>query len=219
MAECPYCGGTFVRPNLAADLDSNHIEVEGRRVRVPPINCELFYVLVNAYPMSARPEIIDAAIWGTASGPEGIRKTVLIVAHEVRKALTGTGWTVRSTQRSKYQLVRVGRRDKAGGCPYCGGEYEQPPLRADMDRFFIEAGGHRVKAEPRVCGVFAALAANQTSTLSDERLAVHIWGAIGCPGDLRATIHVYIWKLRKALTGTGWAVKNFSGDGYRLLAA
>ncbi|MGH8878996.1 MAG: AfsR/SARP family transcriptional regulator, partial [Stackebrandtia sp.] len=78
------------------------------------------------------------------------------------------------------------------------------------------AGGRRVDIGPaKQRGVFAILAAEATGVVPTDRLEHHTWGDAP-PKDARRTLHVYLTRLRRALSGIEGLSLARHGGGYVL---
>lgn len=104
--KCPYCGGEYDPPELRADLDTNHIEVNGERIKAPPKAVEMFSELLSSYPGVAYKERMILRVWGYDGGPEDV-SIVSVYMSMLRRFLTGKGWRIDNHQPGKYCLRRT----------------------------------------------------------------------------------------------------------------
>ncbi len=100
-------------------------------------------------------------------------------------------------------------------CPYCGGPYDPPPLKTDLDRNRIYINGHPVKVLPGVAEVLDVLLNDFPNSVTATRLIDRLWGATGGPDTAENVVKVYISKLRKCLEQSDWRVVNGRRTGGR----
>lgn len=103
--ECPCCGQQLsAEMPLRLDLGTNTIFVRGRAISLTPKAAEFAAVLMKVMPGAMHRNRIHAAIYGRPEngGPEV--HIVPVIAYQLRQALKGSGFTVKTHGYAGYSL-------------------------------------------------------------------------------------------------------------------
>lgn len=102
-------------------------------------------------------------------------------------------------------------------CPYCGGNYEPPPLEVDLEKNFIMIEDKQVKVAPMTAEFFAIVLQSHPSSVTVEKLASGLWGGGSDVEDEAQNVRVHAYNLRKAMKDTPWSLQHrHKCEGYRL---
>lgn len=102
-------------------------------------------------------------------------------------------------------------------CPYCGGDYTPPPLKADLENNFLMVEGCQVKVAPMTAEFFSIVLESHPASVTVGKLAAGLWGVSSDIEDEAQNVRVHAYNVRKALKDTPWMLHHHHRrEGYRL---
>lgn len=99
---CPCCGRQYDFNKVTVSLDFNSISYRRRNIPLPPILCEVAYVLAGQMPNVARRDFVIEKVWGGQS--EADRQTIDVHISRLRRLITPLGISIETIKTVGWRM-------------------------------------------------------------------------------------------------------------------